>query len=226
MDNGNPNVSCLTNLLADGPENAGNVIKNILVVIDQYKHNGPVWKALGGDNLDKIVELFSGKCRIEFSRVPNLVKSTFRGFSISLRIFLKIYIFFPETEMPFDAILSGVIGNEVPCELDLLSLYVRLLKPDGRLMVKCAPGNEGPVIKRLKMCGFLNITANSAPETEGVITGFTPTYKVRRLHIIISLLIVAFVSYVTQLFMCRSHYYMTYSICLCYFPNIGYQPKT
>lgn len=195
MDNGNPNVSCLTNLLANGPENAGNIIKNILVVIDQYEHNGPVWKSLGGENLDKIVGLFMGKCLIEFSPVPSLDKGTFprrlRFFDLIAHIFNNIHFFFlSETETPYDAILSGVIGSEVPCELDLLSLYVRLLKPDGRLMVKCAPGNEVPCIKLLKMCGFLNITASSAPETEGVITGFTPTYKVRRFHIIIFLSII------------------------------------
>ncbi|VVC28739.1 Anamorsin [Cinara cedri] len=149
----NPHVTYLTNLLAREPENADKSKKNILVVIDRYEKNGPIWKSLGGEYLDEVVGLYADRGHIEFSQVPSPDK---------------------KTEKLYNAILSGVIGSEVSCELDLLSTYTQLLIPGGRLIVKTTADNEGQWIKRLKMCGFQIDT----PAMEGIIIGSTPSYKV------------------------------------------------
>lgn len=75
----------------------------------------------------------------------------------------------------YDAILSGVIGNYVPCNLDLFSAYTELLISGGTLVVKTEHNSEEKLSKSLKMCGFLNVTAN---KVLGIVVGNTPTYKV------------------------------------------------
>lgn len=75
----------------------------------------------------------------------------------------------------YDAILSGVIGDYVPCNLDLFSAYTELLISGGTLIVKTEHNTEEKLYKSLKMCGFLNVAAN---KTSGIVIGNTPTYKV------------------------------------------------
>lgn len=75
----------------------------------------------------------------------------------------------------YDAILSGVIGDNVPCNLDLFSAYTELLISGGTLIVKTENNNEEKLFKSMKMCGFLNVTAN---KISGIVVGNTPTYKV------------------------------------------------
>lgn len=65
--------ACLENLLVNEQDNT-NKRKNILVVIDQFKQNGPIWQSLGGKHLDNVIGLFADKGAIELSEIPNLDK--------------------------------------------------------------------------------------------------------------------------------------------------------
>jgi len=75
----------------------------------------------------------------------------------------------------YGAVLSGVIGNIVPCDMDLISAYTKRLVPGGLLIVKTECENEENTVKRLKMCGVLDVAASGTP---GIVVGRTPSYKV------------------------------------------------
>lgn len=80
--------------------------------------------------------------------------------------------------------MSGVIGNGVPCDLDLFSAYTKLLRAKcsgggAALIVKtdeASDASEKTIVKRLKMCGFVNVAPGA---TSGTVVGYTPAYKVR-----------------------------------------------
>jgi len=120
--------------------------KYILVVVDN---------SLDNENLAKITETFTNKATFKFTEVANIEKET----QSSL----------------YDVVLSGVIGNSVPCDLDIFSVYIKLLTSGGILIVKTENGTEDNAVKRLKMCGFLNVIASNTP---GIVVGYTPSYKV------------------------------------------------
>lgn len=75
----------------------------------------------------------------------------------------------------YDAILSGVIGNSVPCDLDIFSTYTQLLTSGGRLIVKTESGSEEKLEKQLKICGFLNVIS----KTPGIVIGNKHSYIVK-----------------------------------------------
>lgn len=80
--------------------------------------------------------------------------------------------------MPFyDAILSGVIGNSIMCDLDIFSTYTQLLKSGGQLIVKTEPESEEKFKKHLKICGLINVTN----KTSGIVIGNKHSYQVKLL---------------------------------------------
>jgi len=58
----------------------------------------------------------------------------------------------------------------------LLTTYTTLLAAGGTLVVKTEVGTEDTLVKRLKMCGFLNVAKSES--VPGVVVGNMPTYKV------------------------------------------------
>lgn len=77
----------------------------------------------------------------------------------------------------YNIILSGFGADDnVSCDLDLLSTYTTLLTSGGTLIAKTEIGTEDALVKRMKLCGFLNVTSNKS--VSGVVVGNLPTYKV------------------------------------------------
>lgn len=82
------------------------------------------------------------------------------------------------TDVPlYNAILSGFGANDnMSCDVILLTTYTTLLAAGGTLVVKTEVGTEDTLVKRLKMCGFLNVAKSES--VPGVVVGNMPTYKV------------------------------------------------
>lgn len=77
----------------------------------------------------------------------------------------------------YDAILSGFgVDGHVLCDLNILSTYVGLLTAGATLMVKTVVGAEDTLVKRMKLCGLLNVAMSES--VPGIIVGIMPTYKV------------------------------------------------
>lgn len=105
------------------------------------------------------------------------------GFYFLLILLSYNIFFFTETQTSeYDAIVSGVIGNGVPCDLDLFSAYTKLLRAKGggaALIVKtdeASDASEKTIVKRLKMCGFVNVAPGAS---SGTVVGYTPAYEVQ-----------------------------------------------
>ena len=77
----------------------------------------------------------------------------------------------------YSAILSGFGADDnVSCDLILLPTYTKLLTAGGTLIAKTEVGTEDALVKRMKLCGFLNVAKSES--VPGVVVGNMPTYKV------------------------------------------------
>lgn len=83
----------------------------------------------------------------------------------------------------YDAIVSGAVGDIVPCDIHLLSVYAKLLVPCGVLIVKTQSDNQEKLAKLLKLCGFLDVVIGDSTPT-AIVIGRMATYKVtKRFHV-------------------------------------------
>ncbi|CAI6369489.1 unnamed protein product [Macrosiphum euphorbiae] len=77
----------------------------------------------------------------------------------------------------YSAILSGFGSDDiVSCDFILLPTYTKLLTAGGTLIAKTELGTEDALMKRMKLCGFLNVVKSES--VPGVVVGNMPTYKV------------------------------------------------
>ncbi|XP_025414781.1 anamorsin homolog [Sipha flava] len=147
---GSPHEIRLSRLLAENHLVLGPEtadLKRVLVVVDE---------SLASEDLDNVTQLFADKATVKCIYAQDIGKETETSF--------------------YGAILSGVIGNSVPCDLDLFSTYTKLLTAGGLLIVQTEPGTEDKLVKQLKLCGFLNVIASTA--TPGIVVGCTALYEV------------------------------------------------
>jgi len=77
----------------------------------------------------------------------------------------------------YNAILSGFgVDDNIPADLSVIPIYTSLLVAGGTLIEKTVIGTEEQLMKRMKLCGFLNVAVyKSIP---GMVIGNMPAYKV------------------------------------------------
>ncbi|CAH1716993.1 anamorsin homolog isoform X1 [Aphis gossypii] len=77
----------------------------------------------------------------------------------------------------FNAILLGFGEDDnSSSDLSLIPTYTSLLIGGGMLIAKTIVGIEDMLVKRMKLCGFLNVAMSKS--IPGIVTGNMPTYKV------------------------------------------------
>ncbi|XP_025197772.1 anamorsin homolog isoform X2 [Melanaphis sacchari] len=77
----------------------------------------------------------------------------------------------------YNAILLGFgVDDNSLSDLSLIPKYTSLLVAGGILMAKTIIGTEDTLVKRMKLCGFLNVAVNKS--IPGMVIGNMPTYKV------------------------------------------------
>lgn len=79
----------------------------------------------------------------------------------------------------YDAVVLGVVGDIVKCDLDLISVCTRRIVAGGALIVKTESGDEERLAKLLKICGFLDVVSSVMP---GIVVGRTASYQVSGNH--------------------------------------------
>lgn len=94
-----------------------------------------------------------------------------------LSVFNRLLVFVATDGPLYSAILSGFGSDDiVSCDFILLPTYTKLLAAGGTLIAKTELGTEDALMKRMKLCGFLNVVKSES--VPGVVVGNMPTYKV------------------------------------------------
>jgi len=92
-------------------------------------------------------------------------------------LFMYLFILVASKGSLFNAILLGFGKDDnSSSDLSLIPTYTSLLIGGGMLIAKTIVGIEDMLVKRMKLCGFLNVTMSKS--IPGIVTGNMPTYKV------------------------------------------------